>query len=320
MSETAPPRPHGHRAIHHAASALVVLLALALGACSRGPSPAPPGPTPSPSGVFGRPLPTHAPLPGVVRLAAVGDIGNGSREQRGVAEAIARRHAAEPVDLLLLLGDLIYPHGNPAQYQQKFAEPYSSVLEAGIETRAVLGNHDIRTDPESIMRRFGMPGRYYTLIRGPVQLFALDTSRGLADPAQATWLEGELQRSRTAWKVAFMHVPLFSSGVHGSSSILQQALAGLFARYGVQLALAGHDHNYERTVPIGRTTYIVSGGGCCVRKVQAGTFSARAASGLHFVTVEFSADSMEIEAIDAQGRVLDRAVIARAPAPALPVP
>lgn len=253
---------------------------------------------------------------GEVRFAAVGDTGDGSSQARILAEAIAAAHRREPLDVLLLLGDLIYPHGSPAQYEAKFTNPYRSVIEAGIPTAAVLGNHDLETNPHRFMELFAMPGRYYSFTVGAADFFALDTSRGSVDAEQQRWLERELPSTSSPWKIAFMHVPLFSDGMHGSNLALQEALIGRFRRYGVQLALAGHDHNYQRIGPINGTTYLVSGGGCCPRPVPPQGALAGAVQALHFVVVELSGEVMLIEAVDAEGRVFDRTEIMLAPAAA----
>ena len=54
-----------------------------------------------------------------------------------------------------------------------------------------------------------------------------------------------------------MHRPPFSSGKHGGHEATLEAFVPLFEEYGVDLVLAGHDHNYERTESIGGVTYIV---------------------------------------------------------------
>jgi 3',5'-cyclic AMP phosphodiesterase CpdA len=245
----------------------------------------------------------------------VGDVGDGSDDEKAVARAIADAHDAEPLDLLLLLGDLIYPDGEPHQYERKFARPYAPVLRAGIELLATLGNHDIRTDTEAIRRLFGMPANYFTVVRGPVEFFVLDTSRGRVDAAQVAWLEQVLQASTSPWKIAVMHVPLFSSSeYHGSNERLQTALRPVFERYDVQLVIAGHDHNYERTLPIGDVTYIVSGGGCCPREEGRSSLTADAEYGLHFVVFDVRRDVIRLSAKASNGRVIDTAEIPRVPA------
>ncbi|MGH2813242.1 MAG: metallophosphoesterase family protein [Actinomycetota bacterium] len=242
-----------------------------------------------------------------IRFAAVGDIGDGSPNETAVADAIAAAHAEEPIDLLLLLGDLIYQRGRPEQYEQRFATPYKKVLDANIPIAAVLGNHDIFTDTEGVMRAFGMPSRFYTITRKHVQFLALDNSKGVIDRVQRKWMLDELARSDAPWKVAFMHFPAFSSGKNGSTPQVEQTIVEPFREHGVQLALAGHDHDYQRTHPLGGiTTYIVSGGGCCPHPpAPVADFHAKRADGLHFLLLEVEGDRMALEAITPEGEFLD---------------
>jgi 3',5'-cyclic AMP phosphodiesterase CpdA len=50
--------------------------------------------------------------------------------------------------------------------------------------------------------------------------------------------------------VAFFHHPPWSSGEHGSQLAVRREFGPLFERYGVDLVLTGHDHNYERSKPM----------------------------------------------------------------------
>ena len=281
---------------------LVVAIMVAVGACSPSKPAQQAQPTPSVS------VPTATPTSSTVRFAAVGDIGDGSNRPALVANAILAGHRERPLDLILLLGDIIYPDGDVAEIA-KFREPYAPLIAEDLEMHVALGNHDIQTDRDAFMDAFDMPARWYTFVRGPVQFFALDSSRGVIEGAQRSWLDRALARSRARWKVVFMHVPMFSSGIHGNNLALQQALQPLFDRYDVSLALAGHDHNYERTQPILGTVYVVSGGGCCPRSTGSQSFTARALTGLHFVVVEAGEDALHIEAFDPEGKSLDRVTL-----------
>ncbi|MHA1132386.1 MAG: metallophosphoesterase, partial [Candidatus Helarchaeota archaeon] len=62
------------------------------------------------------------------------------------------------------------------------------------------------------------------------------------------------------WIFVFYHVPLYSSGGHGTNEGLIHDLAYIFANSGVDLVFQGHDHHYERLL-IGNLTYMVVGGG-----------------------------------------------------------
>src|SRR5262249_30141739 len=75
------------------------------------------------------------------RFLAFGDSGNGSNTQRGVAE----RMIATTPDLIIHLGDLVYPAGLAEDYQRNFFEPYHELL-ARIPFMPTLGNHDVATN------------------------------------------------------------------------------------------------------------------------------------------------------------------------------
>lgn len=284
-------------------------LALALAACTGGAPPVERTPTPTPSPTAAR----SSPARDVVRFAAVGDLGDGSARAASVARAIAREHDREALDLLLLLGDIIYPRGDPRDYRRSFERPYRPVVRRGVRVRASLGNHDVVTNTEAVMRLFRMPHRYYTFTEGPVQFFALDTSRRSVDDEQRRWLDRELARSRARWKIAFGHVPVYSSGEYGINVDLLRELAPVFERRDVTLVIAGHNHNYERTKSIHGVTYLISGGGCCIRPRPGGfaSFTAAADSLLHFVVVEADARALRIRAVAEDGSVFDSATIRR---------
>ncbi|MGH2794449.1 MAG: metallophosphoesterase family protein [Actinomycetota bacterium] len=284
---------------------LIALLLAVTAACSNDPSP----PQTQPSPTTASPSPSASPSPVLLRFAAVGDVGDGSAAEKRVADAIAAEHARRPLDLLLLLGDLVYPDGDPAEVDKKFRTPYASVFAAGIDLAAVLGNHDIMTDAGAIADAFGMPGRWYKLTRGPVDFFALDSSTGTIGSGQLQWFEAALAGSRARWKIVFMHVPAFSAGRHGPNPALQQALVPLLERYDVPLVITGHDHDYQRSVPIRGTVHVVSGGGCCPRPVGTASYTARSGTGLHYVLIEVTEARLSLEAITVDGERLDRAVI-----------
>ena len=83
-------------------------------------------------------------------------------------------------------------------------------------------------------------------------------------------------------------------------------------RYGVQLYINGHDHNYERSTPIDGITYLtVGGGGAALRPVLAGPNSARAVSRHSFAELSFTPSELTIEAWDSQGERIDQARLER---------
>ncbi|WEB38837.1 fibronectin type III domain-containing protein [Streptomyces yunnanensis] len=117
------------------------------------------------------------------------------------------------------------------------------------------------TDPET-------RGLWYAFTVGAVRFISLanddvaiqDTGdtyvRGYSGGAQRQWLERELKAARgnagIDWIVVFMHHPMISSSRSGSGSDvgIRAAWGPLFDAYGVDLVLCGHEHYYERSLPV----------------------------------------------------------------------
>ena len=71
---------------------------------------------------------------------------------------------------------------------------------------------------------------------------------------QRDWLTSDLasvDREETPWIIAVHHKPLYScGGAHSSDLDLRAAWQPIFDQFKVDIVFAGHDHLYERTVPI----------------------------------------------------------------------
>ena len=252
-------------------------------------------------------------------FAVAGDVGTGKRGQYDVAGAMVQRWQSSSYFLTLLLGDNIYENGEIEKIQAVFERPYASLLQREVQFRAVLGNHDVRIrqgSEEMAYARYNMPSRYYTFTQPSVQFFALDTNKIYRDARQQTfwqaqlrWLKTELARSQAQWKVVFAHHPIYSSGRHGFNRELADDLSPIFAEYGVQLYINGHDHHYERTHPINGTTYITSGNGAKLRRVGHSDWTAFASSRLGFTTFSIQRDRILVSAIDTHNAIYDQAFI-----------
>jgi hypothetical protein len=142
-----------------------------------------------------------------------------------------------------------------------------------------LGNHEIDggTGPQgygAYLTRFELPsngsakyaGRWYAFTAGSVRVIVTDANdvcyqdagidmyiRGYSGGAQLVWLEQELRAARQSravdWVVCVVHQLICSSSLGGNGCDLgvRKAFRPLFDRYGVDLVLSGHDHDYERT-------------------------------------------------------------------------
>ncbi|MEE3716865.1 metallophosphoesterase [Tumidithrix elongata RA019] len=252
----------------------------------------------------------------LLRFAAVADTGTGDRGQYAVAEAMAATYKQKAYPLVILGGDNIYNDGEIEKIKAVFEDPYAPLLNQGVKFHAVLGNHDIRTKngaDQLAYAPFHMPTRYYTFRTGAndaVQFFAIDTNVNAPWQEQLAWLDKSLAASDAPWKIVVGHHPIYSSGHYGNTAEFIRDLSPLFKKYNVQLYLCGHDHDYERSLPIKGTTYIVHGGGANTRPVGKSATTAYSAAERSFVLLEVYADKIVTEAIDTKGQVFDRGTIA----------
>lgn len=248
----------------------------------------------------------------LLRFVSVADTGTGEDGQYSIAQSMLNYRRQNPYNLIILAGDNIYTNGEIEKINSVFERPYASLLKQGVKFYAVLGNHDIRTangEPQVKYFGFNMQGRYYTFRRGPVQFFALDTNHNADWKNQLIWLEKELSNSKAAWKIVFGHHQIYSSGIYGVNKPFIDVLTPLFKKYGVQLYINGHEHNYERTRPINGTTYIVCGGGAKTRPVGRSEWTEYSASKLSFAAYDVYADRIEISGIGTDNKIFDRGVI-----------
>ncbi len=250
--------------------------------------------------------------PDSVRFAAIGDMGDGGKEQYAVAGQMVAYRGKFPFDFVLMLGDNLIGSKDPIDYQNKFELPYKPLLDAGVKFYAVFGNHDISN--ERFYKLFNMNGQqYYSYTKGNIRFFALDSN--YMTPQQLAWLENQLQNSGTDWKICYFHHPLYSSGsFHGSSVELRTLLEPLFIKYGVQVVFAGHEHIYERVKPQKGIVYFTEGASGELRKGNL-TKTDMTAAGFDqdrsFMLVEISGDELYFQTIARVGVTVDSGVIQR---------
>ena len=75
------------------------------------------------------------------------------------------------------------------------------------------------------------------------------------------WIINDLDSSKQLWKIVVYHQPAFTSGDATIVNNQMRAVAKLLEDHGVSLVFNGHDHNYQRSLPIrstGRTAGPVS--------------------------------------------------------------
>ena len=271
-------------------------------------------------GRWQRPVQAGTASTGRLHVLATADFGSGNSHQRAVGAQMGAVHQRDPVDLVILGGDNIYAtsswdDGHLDGIEATFNRPYRELIAAKVPFYAVLGNHDIRTangDPQVAFKPFGMKARWYSVRQGPVELFMLDTNTNASWQHQLPWLKAALSASTAPWKVVVGHHPIYSAGLYGDDPSLIARLTPLFKRYGVQLYINGHEHDYERTKVIDGTTYLtVGGGGANLRPIVANERTARAISTYSFGELIVDGAGLQINGIDSQGQLIDHTLITR---------
>ncbi len=110
-------------------------------------------------------------------------------------------------------------------------------------------------------------GLWYAFTAGSVRVISLQNDdvalqdsgdnyvHGYSGGAQRAWLENELAQARASreidWIVVCMHqVIVSSSDANGSDVGIREQWGPLFDQYEVDLVVCGHEHNYERSLPV----------------------------------------------------------------------
>ena len=250
-----------------------------------------------------------------VKFLVIGDSGTGDRAQTETGAQMWKAHAVFPYDFAIMLGDNMYGSERPQDYVSKFERPFKPLLDAKIEFYASLGNHD---DPnQRFYKNFGMGGkRFYTFEKKDAKFFVLDSN--YMDQDQQKWLDNELSRTGSKWKIAYFHHPIYSSGGrHGSEVDLRSIIEPMFIKYNLNVVFAGHEHFYERLKPQKGIHYFTAGGSAKLRAGDIVSSSPMTAKGFDteqsFMLVEIDGDVMRFQTISRRGKRVDSGEIRRTP-------
>jgi hypothetical protein len=257
-------------------------------------------------------VPLSLPLKsGSVRFAIIGDTGTASKQQQQLADVMLKYRSAFPFEFVLMMGDNLYGSETPADYRKKFQDVYQRLLDDKVKFYATLGNHD--QPNERFYENFNMNGKeYYRFTKGNAAFYSLNSN--YMDKAQLKWLEDELAKDTSEWKICFFHHPPYSSGgKHGSDKQLREVVEPLFVKYGVNVVLAGHEHFYERIKPQKGIYYFISGAG---GKLREGDVKERSPltekafdQDMSFMIAEIAKDEMYFQVISRTGETVDSGVL-----------
>jgi hypothetical protein len=206
-----------------------------------------------------------------VTVAAVGDIAcdpdvNGACGHTKTAALIANQDA----DAVVPLGDVQYETGDYGDYLASYHQTWGQFRPY---TYPVIGNHEYYTpDAAGYYRYFAdqtkAPG-YYAFNLNGWRFYALNSECGRIDcDQQLAWMRADVAANPKRCQAILMHQPRFSSGQHGSSTRVRPFWKIAYANH-FELALAGHDHDYERFAKMDPSGEVRSGAG--IRSFVVGT-------------------------------------------------
>lgn len=248
---------------------------------------------------------------GSVRFLVIGDTGTGTPQQHELAEVMLRYRQAFPYEFVLMLGDNMYGGEKPEDFKLKFENVYKQLLDEKVTFYAALGNHDEAN--QRFYELFNMKGEeFYRFTKGNMAFYALNSN--YMEKRQLKWLDEELAKDTSEWKIVFMHHPPYSSGgKHGSSSGLRGVVEPIFLKYGVNAVLAGHEHFYERVKPQKGIYYFISGAGGKLRpgdvKKNSPLTDKAFDTDMSFMLVEVAGDELHFQVISRKGETVDSGVL-----------
>lgn len=130
------------------------------------------------------------------------------------------------------------------------------------------GNHEFMA--MNYVAQFALPGdgEHYWVRYGN-GLFIIfndlplpDFNRGIATTVRDFMIDAFEQNQDATWRAVVHHRPMYSASTrHGSDQNLRDALGPLMDQYNVDFVFAGHDHNYERSVPVRNQQPVAQGQG-----------------------------------------------------------
>ena len=215
-----------------------------------------------------------------LRIWALGDFGDGSKNQLNCRDAIIKETTDHRPDAWLWLGDNAYNIGLDEEYQRHVFRVYQENFFKNTNLYPSPGNHDYgraKRNPTDVsyFKIFTMPKdgeaggipsgseSYYAVDFGNVHLISLD-SQGELDGGfriydtlskQITWLKKDLTANKLPWTIVYFHHPPYTKGSHDSDREnelvkIRENLLTILERFKVDLVLTGHSHVYERTHPL----------------------------------------------------------------------
>jgi hypothetical protein len=180
-------------------------------------------------------------------FGAVGDWGCNSNTNSTVRSMVDRG-----IELNLALGDYSYVDTADCWF--------NAISPIDTQTKITIGNHD--NTPSSLlnqyMSHFGLTKQFYSFNYQNVHFTVMaDELQYTPGSEQYNFVNNDLSQAAADpnidWIVVYFHKPLYTSptcSCIGENIRLRDIYHSVFDKYGVDLVLEGHSHNYQRSYPL----------------------------------------------------------------------
>jgi hypothetical protein len=235
---------------------------------------------------------------------------------------LVQRALAEDPDVMFFSGDAVDVGGDQKEWYAWWEASQDAFAEHVLVPSH--GNHEFLAT--NYFALFSLPNneQWFTVDFGSITLASLNDT--VNDPAskqfaQVDFMNDRFGKSTATWKLAMHHSPTYSiCSRHGSDEELRGFWEPVFEAQGVDMVFAGHNHIYERSIPIrdgtevpaGQgTIYVVTGGAGAdlypeLESAQELTWFNEVANPVHHYMVgEFSSAGVQFTVKDLDGNQID---------------
>ena len=251
-------------------------------------------------------------------LAAAGDGASGEPKAGEVTDLIA---SWDP-NMFLYLGD-VYDDGTATEFLNWYGTGTNFYSRFNAITNPTVGNHEYTGfEAPGYFDYWNNVPHYYSFNVSGWHIINLDSTsqynQTTPGTSQYDWLVQDLNANTAACTMVYFHHPVFNIGPEGDATRMNQ-IWSLLAEHGVDVALTGHDHDYQRWYPLngsgaldpnGITQFVVGTGGHGIQefiksdnRVAAGFDTPPSAFGA--LRMELNADGSAYQFVNIQGLVLD---------------
>jgi hypothetical protein len=161
----------------------------------------------------------------------------------------------EDPDLIFALGDL-----SEAKDSDCFFDIISNLDDDG-RFKVALGDDDTgSTRYGDYIRHFDLENPFYSFDYQNVHFLAMSTGKGSVIPyvngsEQYQFIQDDLYKAANNpnidWIIVYGYRPFYTSPtLHPANEILRETYPPLFEKYGVDMVITSHNHNYQRSYPL----------------------------------------------------------------------